>query len=157
MKSKKPVVIAPLVPLTFIVTYFGDLAYGPKMARIRGKIKSRLTSAQIWLAPLFTNLQIYTIIPCTCGRWNGSSRNAQKAWQTDKWSQSQFLPVSHSMIYFTMTIWCSFMWMATWNFWSLVCKSLISFFSWSPEYFKEWDGTSRHANRNAFHSWHRQT
>ncbi len=38
MKSKKPVVILPLVPLTFIVTYFGDLAYGPKMNRIRGNL-----------------------------------------------------------------------------------------------------------------------
>ena len=37
MKTRKPAVLTPLLPFAFIVTYFGDLAYGPKMHRIRGK------------------------------------------------------------------------------------------------------------------------
>ena len=36
MKTKKPATLIPLVPFSFIVTYFGDLAYGPKMQRMRG-------------------------------------------------------------------------------------------------------------------------
>lgn len=36
-KSKNPKVLIPLVPLTFIVGYIGDLAYGSKMDRMKGK------------------------------------------------------------------------------------------------------------------------
>jgi len=36
-KTRKPGIIAPFLPLTFIVAYLGDMAYGTKMQRIRGK------------------------------------------------------------------------------------------------------------------------
>lgn len=42
MKSKKPQVIAPLLPLTFIVGYQGDLAYGSKMSRINAEAENIL-------------------------------------------------------------------------------------------------------------------
>ena len=35
---RKPVALVPLVPFGFIVAYFGDLAYGNKMHRIRGEL-----------------------------------------------------------------------------------------------------------------------
>ena len=35
-KSKKPTVLMPFVPLTFIVAYQAHLAYGNKIKRIRG-------------------------------------------------------------------------------------------------------------------------
>ncbi|XP_033738080.1 LOW QUALITY PROTEIN: plasminogen receptor (KT)-like [Pecten maximus] len=35
MKMKKPGAIAPLLPLTFVFMYQGDMAYGDKMVRIR--------------------------------------------------------------------------------------------------------------------------
>lgn len=34
-KTRKPVALVPLVPLTFIVGYFGDLAYGNKIVRMK--------------------------------------------------------------------------------------------------------------------------
>lgn len=34
-KSRKPAVLVPLLPLTFIFLYQGDMAYGDKMVRIR--------------------------------------------------------------------------------------------------------------------------
>ena len=37
-KSKKPGVLVPFVPLTFIVAYQAHLAYGNKIKRIRGKL-----------------------------------------------------------------------------------------------------------------------
>ena len=36
-KSKKPAVLIPFLPLTFIVAYQADYVYGTKMSRIRGK------------------------------------------------------------------------------------------------------------------------
>lgn len=33
---KKPVALVPLLPLTFIVGYLGDMAYGSKLERIKG-------------------------------------------------------------------------------------------------------------------------
>ena len=37
-KTRKPGIIVPLLPLTFIVCYLGDMAYGTKMQRIRGEM-----------------------------------------------------------------------------------------------------------------------
>jgi len=41
-KSKNPAAMAPLLPLTFIVGYQGDLAYGTKMNRIRNEAEDIL-------------------------------------------------------------------------------------------------------------------
>ena len=37
--------IVPFLPLTFIVSYLGDMAYGTKMKRIRGTLIVELTTA----------------------------------------------------------------------------------------------------------------
>ena len=42
MKTKRPAVVAPLLPLTFIVGYQADLAYGSKMNRIKGEAENIL-------------------------------------------------------------------------------------------------------------------
>jgi len=34
--------MVPFLPLTFIVAYLGDMAYGTKMKRIRGKTSSTM-------------------------------------------------------------------------------------------------------------------
>jgi Uncharacterised conserved protein (DUF2368) len=36
-KTRNRTLLAPVVPLTFIVAYIGDMAYGTKMTRMRGK------------------------------------------------------------------------------------------------------------------------
>lgn len=36
-KSRKPGILVPFLPLTFIVGYLGDMAYGTKMDRIRAE------------------------------------------------------------------------------------------------------------------------
>ena len=41
-KSKNPAAIAPLLPLTFLVGYQGDLAYGTKVNRIKAEAESIL-------------------------------------------------------------------------------------------------------------------
>merc|ERR1712142_1251561 len=41
-RTKKPVAIAPLLPLTFIVGYQADLAYGSKVNRIRAEAENIL-------------------------------------------------------------------------------------------------------------------
>ena len=38
-KTRKPGIIVPFLPLTFIVSYLGDMAYGTKMKRIRGEMR----------------------------------------------------------------------------------------------------------------------
>ena len=40
--SKKPAVLAPLLPLTFVVGYQYDLAYGSKMNRMRSEAENIL-------------------------------------------------------------------------------------------------------------------
>ncbi|WP_411027505.1 plasminogen receptor (KT), partial [Salmonella sp. s54925] len=40
LKTKKPVFLGPLVPLTFIVGYQADLAYGTKLTRIRDEAEN---------------------------------------------------------------------------------------------------------------------
>ena len=42
MKTRKPTVIAPLLPLTFIVGYQADLAYGTKLSRINAEAENIL-------------------------------------------------------------------------------------------------------------------
>ena len=42
MKTKKPSVIAPLLPLTFVVGYQADLAYGSKLSRINAEAENIL-------------------------------------------------------------------------------------------------------------------
>jgi len=39
-RTKKPAVIAPLLPLTFVVGYQADLAYGSKMDRIKAEAEN---------------------------------------------------------------------------------------------------------------------
>lgn len=41
-KSRRPAVIAPLLPLTFVVGYQADMAYGNKLKRIRSEAESIL-------------------------------------------------------------------------------------------------------------------
>lgn len=36
-RTRKPAALIPLLPLTFIVGYFGDLAYGSKIARMKAE------------------------------------------------------------------------------------------------------------------------
>lgn len=43
-RSRKPAIIAPFLPLTFIVSYLGDMAYGTKMMRIRAEASHILES-----------------------------------------------------------------------------------------------------------------
>ncbi len=38
LRTKRTALIAPLVPMTFIVTYLGDMAWGNKMERIIGEL-----------------------------------------------------------------------------------------------------------------------
>ena len=40
IRTKKPAAIAPLLPLTFIVGYQGDLAYGSKVNRIKAEAEN---------------------------------------------------------------------------------------------------------------------
>jgi len=49
-KTRKPGIVVPFLPLTFIVAYLGDMAYGTKMKRIRGAILMvhYLTTAICW-------------------------------------------------------------------------------------------------------------
>ena len=42
MKTRSPAVIAPLLPLTFIVGYQADLAYGTKLTRIKSESENIL-------------------------------------------------------------------------------------------------------------------
>lgn len=42
IKRKSGVALVPLVPLTFIIGYLYDMAYGSKMARIRGEAENIL-------------------------------------------------------------------------------------------------------------------
>lgn len=44
--TKKPSMMAPLLPLTFIVGYQGDLAYGTKMNRIKSEAENILMFEQ---------------------------------------------------------------------------------------------------------------
>lgn len=37
MKKRNPAVLAPLLPLTFIVGYMYDMGYGSKLERMKGK------------------------------------------------------------------------------------------------------------------------
>ena len=39
LKGKNKAIMGPLLPLTFILGYQYDLAYGSKMDRMRGKLK----------------------------------------------------------------------------------------------------------------------
>jgi len=39
-KTRKPAVLAPLLPLTFVVGYVGDLAYGTKMQRMKAEAEN---------------------------------------------------------------------------------------------------------------------
>lgn len=41
-RSKKPAAIAPLLPLTFVVAYQADLAYGSKLTRIKSESENIL-------------------------------------------------------------------------------------------------------------------
>ena len=36
--TKRPGILAPVVPMSFIVAYYADLAYGSKVHRIRGRL-----------------------------------------------------------------------------------------------------------------------
>ena len=40
--TRKPAALAPLLPLSFIVAYQGDLAYGSKMNRIKSEAENIL-------------------------------------------------------------------------------------------------------------------
>jgi hypothetical protein len=40
--SKHPATLAPLLPLTFVVGYMGDMAYGTKMNRIKSEAENIL-------------------------------------------------------------------------------------------------------------------
>lgn len=51
-RTKRPGTLAPIVPLTFIVAYYADLAYGTKVHRIIG-------------SKLFTS-SLTTIMVCDC-------------------------------------------------------------------------------------------
>ena len=42
VRTKKPAAVAPLLPLTFLVGYQADLAYGSKVARIRAEAENIL-------------------------------------------------------------------------------------------------------------------
>lgn len=42
-KTKRPGVLAPLIPLSFVLAYYADLAYGSKIHRIRGTNKPYTT------------------------------------------------------------------------------------------------------------------
>ena len=42
LRTKKPAAIAPLLPLTFLVGYQADLAYGSKVNRIRAEAENIL-------------------------------------------------------------------------------------------------------------------
>ena len=42
-RTKHPLVIAPLIPLTFVVGYQADMAWGNKMERVIGKNKHHTT------------------------------------------------------------------------------------------------------------------
>lgn len=44
--TKKPAAMAPLLPLTFIVAYQGDLAYGTKINRIKTESENILMFEQ---------------------------------------------------------------------------------------------------------------
>lgn len=50
-KTGKKTILAPLIPLTFILTYFGDMAYGSKMNRIRGTAQYILEEERYLLSP----------------------------------------------------------------------------------------------------------
>ncbi|KAK8756905.1 plasminogen receptor (KT) [Amblyomma americanum] len=39
-RTKKPSVLAPVLPMTFILAYQGDLAYGSKLVRIQGEAEN---------------------------------------------------------------------------------------------------------------------
>ncbi|XP_037288454.2 plasminogen receptor (KT) [Rhipicephalus microplus] len=39
-KTKKPLILAPILPMTFILAYQGDLAYGSKLVRIKGEAEN---------------------------------------------------------------------------------------------------------------------
>lgn len=43
-KTRKPGIIVPFLPLTFIVAYLGDMAYGTKMKRMRAEASHILES-----------------------------------------------------------------------------------------------------------------
>lgn len=40
MKTKKPATLIPILPLSFIVGYQADFAYGNKITRVQGEIKT---------------------------------------------------------------------------------------------------------------------
>ena len=42
IRTKKPAAIAPLLPLTFVVGYQADMAYGSKVNRIRAEAENIL-------------------------------------------------------------------------------------------------------------------
>ena len=39
LKTKKPATLIPILPLSFIVGYQADFAYGDKITRVQGKLK----------------------------------------------------------------------------------------------------------------------
>lgn len=39
-KTKRPLFLAPILPMTFILAYQGDLAYGSKLVRIKGEAEN---------------------------------------------------------------------------------------------------------------------
>uniref|UniRef100_L7M5M8 Uncharacterized protein n=1 Tax=Rhipicephalus pulchellus TaxID=72859 RepID=L7M5M8_RHIPC len=39
-RTKRPLMLAPILPMTFILAYQGDLAYGSKHARIKGEAEN---------------------------------------------------------------------------------------------------------------------
>ncbi|XP_065290139.1 plasminogen receptor (KT) [Dermacentor albipictus] len=39
-RTKKPLMLAPILPMTFILAYQGDLAYGSKLERIKGEAEN---------------------------------------------------------------------------------------------------------------------
>lgn len=50
-KTKKPVTLVPLLPLTFIVGYLGDMAYGSKLERIKAEA-GRILESEMQLLDL---------------------------------------------------------------------------------------------------------
>ena len=63
-RTKKPAAIAPLLPLTFVVAYQADLAYGTKLNRI----KWVLSSSSRKITFLVSELSLRTSW-CTRGTW----------------------------------------------------------------------------------------
>ncbi|CAM1306858.1 PLGRKT (predicted) [Pycnogonum litorale] len=50
-KIRKPIILGPLLPLTFFVGYFGDMAYGNKLHRIKSEAENIMEFESQLLAP----------------------------------------------------------------------------------------------------------